>query len=152
MREHRVWSVYCPDSNLNLCSGTASVRTLLSEGNQVVLGSDIAGGAILPMYRVAGQAIRCSKIRSMLSDGKESFLTPSEAYYLSTSAGQLYFGEQTGFAAGNSFHAVVVDDSSRFGADCSPEQRLERFLYVGNENMISAVYANGREIKNKKLQ
>ena len=51
MRDHGVTVVHCADSNLNLCSGTAPVRQLLQEGVNVVLGSDIAGGAQLLCHR-----------------------------------------------------------------------------------------------------
>ena len=44
MKEAGVTVVHCPDSNVNVCSGTAPVRTMLQEGLKVALGSDIAGG------------------------------------------------------------------------------------------------------------
>ena len=41
MKEAGVTVVHCPDSNVNVCSGTAPVRAMLEEGLKVALGSDI---------------------------------------------------------------------------------------------------------------
>ena len=62
MKDNGVWVAHCPDSNVNLISGTAPVRKMMNEGVRVVLGSDIAGGAQLAMYRVVAAAIRARKI------------------------------------------------------------------------------------------
>ena len=57
MKNAGVTVVHCPDSNLNLCSGTAPVRTMLTGGVRVALGSDIAGGDHLDMFDVTAAAI-----------------------------------------------------------------------------------------------
>lgn len=147
MREAGVLCVHCPDSNINVRSGLAPVRTLLEEGNQVALGSDIAGGDHLPMMEVITAAIRTSKLRSLLLDGTDP-LTAAEAYYLGATAGHRYFGAGDGFAPGDLLHAVVVDDSSidTSGALSLPD-RLERALYRAKKEQIIAVWAGGVQIK-----
>ncbi|MBQ1281349.1 MAG: amidohydrolase family protein, partial [Oscillospiraceae bacterium] len=57
IREANVLVAHCPDSNTNLCSGIAPIKQMLREGVWVGLGSDIAGGAVLPMLGVIGEAI-----------------------------------------------------------------------------------------------
>ena len=57
--------VHCADSNVNICSGICPVRQMVREGLWVTLGSDIAGGAQLPMYKVITMSIRTSKASSV---------------------------------------------------------------------------------------
>lgn len=146
MKDHGVTMVHCPDSNINVCSGIAPVRQFLQEGIAVTLGSDIAGGAKLPMYQVIACAIQSSKIRNMM-DGS-AFLTAAEAYYLGTTAGQQYFGAGKGFAVGDRLHAIIVDDSRMTGIPgMTPADRLERFFYQGKAADIKAVFSEGRRVK-----
>ncbi len=145
IRERGAVVVHCPDSNLNLSSGTAEVKKMLKKGLRVTLGSDIAAGAEIRMYRTAASAIRSSKIRRMGDSYRTEALTVSEAYYLASSSAHFYFGDRPGFAPGNRLHAVIVDDSSfpAFPEKLSLEERLERALYLMDESNIKAVWANG---------
>jgi guanine deaminase len=149
MKEKGVVCVHCPDSNVNLTSGTAPIRRMLDEGVRVVLGSDVAAGADVEMYKVAASAVRTSKIKRMEKNYSVDFLSASEAYYLATTAGELYFGDEPGFAPGNRLHAVVVDDSSfpRCPKRLTLTERLERALYLMNEENIIAVWAEGRKVR-----
>ena len=146
MAEAGVWAVHCAASNLNLCSGTAPVRELLSRGVNVALGSDIAGGDQLAMNRVVVMSIRASKIRRM--DAGSDFLTVPEAYYLGSTAGHLYFGGGAGFERGHKLHAIVVDDSSlpEPARELSLAERFERAIYLMEKEHIRAVYSEGRKI------
>lgn len=149
MREAGILAVYCADSNFNLCSGIAPIRTLLHEGVQVALGSDIAGGAQLAMNQVIATSIRASKARRILEKWQTEFVSVAEGYYLGTTAGQRYFGAGEGFAVGDKLHAIVVDDSTL------PEpvrplnlaERLERAIYLMCPENITAVYSEGRRVK-----
>lgn len=130
MKNAGVTVVHCPDSNLNLCSGTAPVRTMLTEGVRVALGSDIAGGDHLNMFDVTAAAIRASKIRRMTDPAVPAPLTVAEAWYL----GHLRRGGvvrgTAGFAPGNALHAMVLSDSALpHGKSLTPAQRLEREVY-----------------------
>ena len=144
MAESGVWAVHCAASNVNLCSGTAPVRTLLDRGVRVALGSDIAGGDQLAMNRVITASIRASKLRQM--ETGESFLTVPEAYYLGSAAGHLYCGGCAGFAPGYPLHALVVDDSAMPPPvrALRLEERFERAIYLMEKGHIRAVFSQGR--------
>ena len=137
------------DSNINICSGFAPVRQMKERGVWVALGSDIAGGAQLPMLQVLTGCLRMSKARAIETEGKEPFLTVGEAYYLATSAGSRYFGDVDGFAPGNPLHAVVLDESRLppSARELTIKERFERAVYLADDRSIAAVYGGGRKIK-----
>ena len=145
MKRAGIVVAHCPDSNVNIASGLAPVRLMLEEGVNVVLGSDIAGGALLSMRDTAMAAVRASKFRWLFSDKKENFLTVAEAFYLATSAGQAYFGAGPGFQKGDSLHALVLDDSAlpETPRPLSLGERLERLMYATNDDTIVARYSEG---------
>jgi len=149
MIDHNVLCVHCPDSNINICSGFAPVRQMKERGVWVALGSDIAGGAQLPMLQVLTGCLRMSKARAIETEGKEPFLTVGEAYYLATSAGARYFGDADGFAPGNPLHAVVLDETNLppSARRLTVKERFERAVYLADDRTISAVYGGGRKIK-----
>ncbi len=148
MKEHHVINVHCPDSNVNLSSGVCPVRTFLNEGIWVVLGSDIAGGAMLSMAKNIQQAIKISKIQGIITKGKDAFLSVDEAYYLATTSSQLYFDGGIGFEKGHKLHAIVVDDSSFCPAtrELTLQERFERAIYLMEKPNIVAVYSEGRKV------
>ena len=147
MKDAGVTVVHCADSNQNLCSGVAPVRRMLDEGVKVALGSDIAGGDHLDMFDVTASAVRASKVRRMMDDWNTPFLTVAEGWYLATSAGAAFFGEQPGFAAGNSLHAIVLaDDTLPQPRTLTPAERLERAVYRRQEGAVQAVWSAGRKI------
>ena len=149
MRENGVWVAHCPDSNINLISGVAPVRVMMSEGVRVTLGSDIAGGALLAMPQVVASAIRASKMKRIQTNWTDEFLTVAEAFYLGTTAGAKFFGATGGFAKGDKLHAIVVDDKE-FPAPAkvlSVRERFERAIYLMTKRDIVAVYSDGRKVK-----
>ena len=149
MKDNGVWVAHCPDSNVNLISGTAPVRKMMNEGVKVVLGSDIAGGAQLAMYQVVTAAIRASKVKRIETNWTDEFLTVAEAFYLGTTAAGKFFGATGGFAKGDKLHAIVVDDA-RFPTPVrklTVKERFERALYMMTKADIAAVYSDGRKVK-----
>ena len=147
IKDHGAWVAHCPDSNINIPTGVAPVRRMLNEGLSVALGSDIAGGAQLSMLGTAAAAIRASKRNWLLTNQQEAFLTVAEAFYLITSAGQLYFGEGPGFQKGNLLHALALDDSTLPPSrPLTISERLERLMYLGDDQAIIGRYSAGRKI------
>ena len=147
MRSAGVTAVHCAASNNALCSGIAPVRVMLNEGVKVALGSDIAGGDHLHMFDVVAASIRASKARRVLDNWETDFLTVPEGWYLATSAGAAYFAEQPGFAPGNHLHALVLaDDDLPQPHPMTPQERLERAVYLRQGGAIRAVWSEGRKV------
>ena len=148
IRDAGVVVVHCADSNVNICSGLCPVRQMVNEGLWVTLGSDIAGGAQLPMYKVIAMSIRTSKARRVTDDWHPDFLTVPEGYYLGTTAGHKYFGAGDGFAVGDRLHAVVIDDGDfpEAGRPLSVRERFERAIYMTHRHNIVSVWSDGREV------
>lgn len=147
MRKAGVTVVHCPDSNVNVCSGTAPVRSMLQEGLKVALGTDIAGGDHISMFDAVTAAIRSSKVRQMTDPARPDFLTVAEAWYLGTSAGAAFFGDAPGFAPGNALHAIVLSDSDLPQSHpLSPAERLERCMYRRQKDAVRAVWSDGRKV------
>ena len=148
MKAHGVTVVHCADSNTNLSSGVAPIRTMLDEGIKVVLGSDIAGGAHLSMLNVIQMSIRASKIKRIESEWKTPFLSVAEGYYLGTTAGALYFGAKPGFEKGEKLHAVVIDDREYPDTERRTlKERFDRAVYIAEPKDIVAVYGEGKRLK-----
>ena len=148
IKDHNVVVAHCPDSNVNLISGVAPIRVMLEEGLWVTLGSDIAGGAVLPMMGVIAEAIRSSKFKRIESGWTKDFLSVAEGYYLGTTSGAHYFGAGDGFAKGDALHAVVIDDHSHIDTGrLSVRERFERAIYRASKEDIKAVYSDGRKVK-----
>ena len=145
--DNNVVVAHCPDSNVNLISGVAPIRTMLNEGIWVTLGSDIAGGAELSMLRVTAHAIRSSKFKRIETHWTDDFLTVSKAYYLASSAGARYFGAREGFAIGDKLHAIVINDANRPDTEhLSVKDRFERTFYLADAQNIVAVYSDGKRV------
>ncbi len=147
MKDAGVTAVHCADSNQVLCSGVAPVRAMLDEGMKVALGTDVAGGSSLSMFDAAAAAIGASKSRRILDGGETGLLNAAEAWYLATSAGAAFFGAAPGFAPGGALHALVLDDSRLLQPHpLTPEERLERCLYVRQPGAVRAVWSAGRKV------
>ena len=148
IRQYGVTVVHCADSNTNICSGVAPIRTMLDEGINVVLGSDIAGGAHLSMLNVIQMSIRVSKIKRIESGWQTPFLSVAEGYYLGTTAGAAYFGAKPGFQKGDKLHAVVIDDREYPDTDrLTLRERFDRAVYIAEPKDIVAVYGEGKRLK-----
>ena len=148
MRANNVCVVHCPTSNCNLASGIAPIRKFLQSGVRVALGSDMAAGHHLSIFRVMQYAVQMSKLQYALSDGELPFLTLSEVFFMATKAGGSFFGKVGSFEAGYAFDALVIDDATinGIGMSANCQQRLERFIYLGDDRQILYRFCQGKEI------
>ena len=146
MRERGVFLAHCPQSNENLSSGIAPVKDYLRQGLRVGLGSDVAGGAHLSLFRAMTDAIQCAKLRWRLVDETIPPLTLPETLYLATKGGGAFFGKVGSFEPGYAFDAVVLDDSTLpTPRELTLTQRLERVVYL-SDGLPCAKYAAGRRL------
>lgn len=147
MRDNGVFVAHCPQSNTNLSSGIAPVRTYLDEGIQVGLGTDVAGGVGESIFRAMADAIQVSKLRWRLVDESLKPLTVEEAFYLGTKGGGAFFGKTGSFEPGYELDAVVLNDESlRHPQPLDLKDRLERFIYISDERHIDAKYVAGCQV------
>ena len=133
MKERGVFIAHCPQSNMNVSSGIAPVKGFLLEGQRVGLGSDVAGGAHLSIFRAITDAIQCSNLRWRLVDQELSALTLPEALYMATKGGGAFFGQVGSFEPGYELDAVVMDDSALpTPRPCTLAERVERVVYLSD--------------------
>ena len=152
MKRNGVYVVHCPMSNSNLSSGIAPVRTFMEQGMRVALGTDVSAGHNMSMLRVMQYAIQVSKLRYAESKGRCRFLSLSEVFYLATKGGGSFFGHVGSFEPGYDFDALVVDDSYLNFDNYTVEQRLERYIYLGDDRDIRVRFCAGRELPEPPLE
>jgi guanine deaminase len=154
MRQRGVMVGHCPTSNLNVSTGIAPIRRFLDEGIRVGLGSDISGGHDLSIFRTMVYAIQVSKVRYQ-QDHSQLPLTLSEAFWMATKSGGSFFGRVGSFEPGYDFDALVIDDSDLrlVSHPCgtksdgySLQERLERYIYLGDDRHIVHRFCCGKEI------
>lgn len=147
MKQQNVFAAHCPESNANLSSGIAPVRKYLDKGMKAGLGSDIAGGTSLSIFKAMSMAIQCSKLRWRLCDQTLAPLTVEEAFYLATKGGGEFFGNVGSFEENYEFDAVVLDDSSlRHPQELNVRERLERMIYLAENEHVAAKFVNGNKV------
>ena len=141
---------HCPESNINLTSGIAPITRLLDAGVHIGLGSDVAAGSQLSLFKAMMSALQVSKMRRYFYEGERA-LSVSEALYLGTKGGGSFFGDTGSFEKNFRFDAVVIDDSHFSArADFSVEQRLERALYLTERHNMAAKFVQGRCVWDKR--
>ena len=79
-------------------------------------------------------------IRKVVNDEK------TEVFYLATKSGGSFFGKVGSFEPGYDFDALVIDDAELNHDDYTLAQRLERFIYIGDDRQIAHRYVRGNEV------
>ncbi len=147
MAKNGVYAAHCPYSNYNLSSGIMPVRRHLDKGVPVGLASDISGGNSLSISNIIAGTIQASKMVWLNTDRKEAALTFSEGFFLGTKGGGSFFGKVGSFEKGYEFDALVIDDSSLSDIkDLSIEERIQKFIYIGDDRNIVERYVQGRKL------
>jgi guanine deaminase len=152
MQERGVFLALCPENNWNICSGAAPIKRYIEQGLHVGLGSDVAGGAALSIFKAAQYAILSSKMRRMSAEQNEgavpeALLTVNEAFYLATKGGGAFFGKVGSFEEGYEFDAVVVNDTPLLPPyKLSLQERLERVIYLSDDRHIAAKFVRAKAV------
>lgn len=145
MAKNQVYVAHSPHSNNNLASGIAPVRQMLEAGVPVGLASDVSGSHEISMPRVLTVAAQVSKLKWLECGKTCAPLNTQELMYLATKGGGSFFGKVGSFEVGYAMDALVIDDSSL--ADVNPrslEERLQRYLYCGDDRNIQERYVQGK--------
>ena len=148
MRENGVFVAHCPASNMNLTSGIAPIRKYLDLGLNIGLGSDVAGGHSISVFRAITDAIQVSKMYFRMVDEAYRPLVFSEAFHMATKGGGAFFGKVGSFDEGYEFDAIVMDDSVLpHPQPLTLAERMERAVYLGlDEKNITAKFVAGNKI------
>lgn len=147
LRERGVMVAHCPASNMNIRSGIAPVRKLLNAGVRVGLGTDVAGGQTIDMFRAVTDAVQASKLYWRLIDQDDRALTLAEAFYLATKGSGAFFGKVGSFDKGYELDAIVLDDTGLpHPQELTVAERLERAIYLSGDCKITQKYVAGEPI------
>ncbi len=148
MKKKGVYVAHCPQSNINLSSGIAPIRRYLEEGIPVGLGTDMAGGANISMFRCMADAVGVSKLYWRLADQGKRPLAMEEVFYLATKGGGSFFGKAGSFEEGYELDALVLDDKGiRSTRTLGTKERLERCIYLAEEGKrLAGKYAAGKKV------
>ncbi len=150
MKRRGVMVAHCPTSNFNVASGMAPIRHFLDEGLHVGLGSDISGGHDLSIFRMMVYAIQVSKMHYQ-QNHELPFLTLSETFWMATKSAGSFFGRVGSFEPGYEFDALVIDDSDLNHDNYSLLERLERYIYLGDDRQITHRFCCGKAITEPKI-
>ena len=144
LKERGVTLAHCPVSNADLASGVMPLRRYLREGLRCCVASDVAGGHTAAMNRNTAAALALSRLR-WLDRPEEPPLTAAEGLYLATRAPGAFFGKVGAFEPGYAFDALVLTPGPGDElVERTPEERLEQFLYDGDDRNIAARYCGGK--------
>lgn len=147
MKKNNVFVAHCPQSNMDLTSGIAPIRSYLDQELSLGLGSDIAGGFSLSIFRAMSDAIQVSKLYHRYINQDNKPLTMEEAFYLGTKGGGEFFGKVGSFDNGYEFDALVLrDDQFPHPQEMDTKQRLERLIYLYEDSTITAKFVAGKKI------
>ena len=146
LKEHDGIAVQCPDATTNIIAGIMPTGTLLDKGVDIGLGSDIAAGQYLGIYRVVSSAVRLSKIKAFYEKDERS-IKFSEAFYMATKASSKVFENVGSFEKGYYFDALVIENLSDSFNKLKPIEVIERFCYLGEVSNIKHRYLRGEETK-----
>lgn len=152
MADRGVFAAHCPNANYNLSSGIMPVRKFMNMGVNVGLGTDVGAGHKVSIANVMSQAVQGSKMKWLETDKALDSLTTSEAFYLGTKGGGAYFGKVGSFEDGYEMDALVINDDSLGEKEGrSIEERLQRYIYCGDDRNIIKRFVKGRYVAEPKF-
>ncbi|OEF97546.1 amidohydrolase family protein [Desulfuribacillus alkaliarsenatis] len=157
LAKRKVTAVHCPQANMNLASGLMPARKWQQLGITVGLGTDVGAGHELAMNKIMVQAIQNSKLIKSNQSLDYKPYTYKEAFYLGTKGNGQFFNalesyQQKNLKVGSLeegyiLDALIIDDENLGSTDISLEERLQRFLYIGDDRNIISRYINGNQIE-----
>ena len=79
-------------------------------------------------------------------DRKKHFLTMPEVFWIATKSAGSFFGKVGSFEPGYEFDALVIDDSVLNFDNYTLLERLERFVYLGDDRQILFRFCRGKVV------
>ena len=90
--------------------------------------------------------MQLSKLKEFFEPDNNSRITFANAFYMATKGGGTVFDRVGSLEKGYRFNALVLDHLEDEFAPISPEKRLERFCYAGDDRNIIARYLDGKKL------
>ena len=146
MKEHGSFSVHCPDATTNIIAGIMPLAAMHDEELKIAIGSDVAGGHSIAIYKQIARAVQLSKLKEFYEPDQSQTITLTQAFYHATKEAGSVFGKVGSFEKGYQFNALVIDTMEDSWVPLTPEERLERFCYIGDDRNIRARFIDGEEI------
>ena len=152
---------HCPLSNVYFSDAVFPLRKMLQQNVRVGLGSDIAGGASPSILENARHAVMASRsletgVDPALDRGErrrpDSRIDALTAFWLATAGGGIALDLPVGlFRPGFHFDAVLIDaqvpDSNlRVDVDDTPEDVLQKIIYLAGRANIREVWVANRRV------
>lgn len=152
MAKQGVFVAHSPDSNFNLSSGIAPIKKYLAHDVNVGLATDVSGGHTISIAKSMTTAVQGSKARWVHVDDEYEPLSTPEVFYIGTKGGGKLFGKVGSFEEGYEFDALVIDDSTIPDInERTLEQRIERFIYIGDDRNIVERFVAGKKLSEPKI-
>ena len=148
---------HCPASNLFLQSGFMDVDRLLRNDIDVGLGSDIAGGPEISVFRAmafAGYSSKALLISRMFDRTGLSVVDARVTFFLATLGGAraLGLGDEVGSLSKGKFADFLVikpqeiDPLHRSPSEMSPDRLLSLLMYRGDDRVVMEAYVAGMKV------
>ncbi|CAD1472802.1 unnamed protein product, partial [Heterotrigona itama] len=139
--------VHCPSSNTCLKSGLCDVQRLKSKSIKIGLGTDVSGGQSCSILDAMKSALQVSSHLSLIKENYRA-LNYKDVFHMATLGGAaaLAMDNQIGnFEVGKEFDALVIDIDVSDGLlnnlqSSTLEERLQKFIYSGDDRNIVEVY------------
>ena len=94
------------------------------------------------MNKQIALTIEMSKLYSLKHD-REKALTIGEGLYLATKGPGRFYGQTGSFEKGYAFDALVIHMDDIEGLERTPFEKLQQFIYDGDDRNIIARYVDG---------
>lgn len=143
---HGSYAVHCPDATNNVIAGIMPTASLYDDGVRLSLGSDVAGGHHVAVYKQIAKAIQISKLKEFYEPDGNRSITLENAFFMATKMGGTAFDRVGSLEPGYRFNALVIDHVEDEGFPISPEKRLERFCYTGDDRNIVDRFLDGKQV------
>lgn len=142
LRDKGIYLAHCAQSNANLTSGIMPLRRNLENGLTCTIASDVAAGHTPAMNKQIALTIEISKLYSLQHD-REKALTIGEGLYLATKGPGRFYGRTGSFEKGYAFDALVIHMDDIEDLERTPFEKLQQFIYDGDDRNIIARYVDG---------
>ena len=146
LRKYRSYAVHCPDATNSVIAGIMPAAALHDQDVDLSIGSDIAAGHHISVYRQIARTVQLSKLKEFYEPEGNRTLTFENAFCMGTKLSGTVFDRVGSFDTGCRFNALVIDGVEDPGFPLTPQKRLERFCYNGDDRNIIARYIDGAPV------